>query len=252
MSQDNIFREVEEELRSDRMRSLWKRFAPIIIGAAFAIVVLVAVNEGWAWYSGSQSAASSDRLYGALDAAQAGDIASAEQQLDALAADGSGGYPVLAEFSKVALLRQSGDMEGAVAAYDTLANDQSNPRLRELALLLAANILVDNGTLADVEARVSTIATDDNPLRRTARELLGLAQYKAGDFAAAQASFEAVLNDPLAQNATRNRIAYYLAQMTSQGDIAEAPAEDAATPAQAAADQIDAIIDDAEPAPAAE
>ena len=250
MSQDNIFREVEEELRSDRMRALWRKFGPIVIGAAIAIVVLVAVNEGWSWYTNSQSAAASTRLYSALDAAGSGDLAAAEQQLDALAADGSGGYPVLAEFRKAALLKNSGDLAGAVAAYDGLANDQANPRLRELALLLAANILVDSGTLADVEARVSTIAVEGNPLRRSAHELLGLAQYKSGDLAAAQASFVAILDDPLAPAQTRNRIAYYLAQMTSLGEIAadadtaasDAPADDAATTTPA----------DAAPAPLAE
>ncbi|UXN73227.1 hypothetical protein N8D56_20075 [Devosia sp. A8/3-2] len=38
MSQDNIFREVDEELRSDRMRAFWRRFAPYVIGAAIAVV----------------------------------------------------------------------------------------------------------------------------------------------------------------------------------------------------------------------
>jgi len=250
MSNENIFKEIDEELRSERMRALWNRFAPFVIGGAIAIVALVAVNEGWSWYTNSRSAAASDQLYAAFTAAEAGDLATAQAELDTLAASGSGGYPVLAEFRKAALLAEQGDAAGAVAAYDALANSQSNQRLRELALLLAANILVDNGSLADVEARVATLATDDSQMRRLAREQLGLAQYKAGDFAAAQASFEAVLNDPLAQSSIRNRMAYYLAQMLSQGVTA------AVEPAEAAAGAIDAIVqgDAADPAaePAAE
>lgn len=223
MSEDNIFREVDEELRSERMRELWRRIAPFVIGAAIAIVALVAVNEGWSWYTNSQAARSSEELYAALDAGD--DLALAQERLDKLAADGSGGYPVLAEFRKASLLAQAGDDAAAVAAYDALANAQSNVRLRELALLQAAQILVDSGTLADVEARIGTIASDDNPMRRVARELLGLAQYKAGDFAAAQASFEAVLNDPLVQAPMRNRMAYYLAQLLSEGAISAESAD---------------------------
>lgn len=250
MAEDNIFREVDEELRSDRMRALWRRIGPFVIGAAVAIVAVVAVNEGWAWYSGSQSARSSDELYAALASADKDDLAAAQAELDTLAANGSGGYPVLAEFAKASLLAKSGDAAGAVAAYDGLANSQSNVRLRELALLQAAAILVDTGTLADVEARIGTIATDDNPMRRVARELIGLAQYKAGDAEAAKASFEAVLNDPLAQDGIRNRVAYYIAQMTSSGLIAEETGSDA----EAAANAVDAIVggDEAAPAPAAE
>lgn len=246
MSNENIFKEIDEELRTDRMRALWRRFAPFVIGGAIAIVALVAVNEGWSWYTKSQSAAASDQLYGALDAAEAGDLAAAQAQLETLAANGSGGYPVLAEFRKAALLAEQGDAAAAVAAYDGLANTQSNARLRELALLLAANILVDTGSVADVEARVGTLATDDAALRRVARELIGLAQYKAGDFASAEANFEAVLNDPLAQSAIRNRMAYYLAQMLSEGAVS------AELPAEAAAEAIDAILEGDAADPAAE
>ncbi len=247
MSQDNIFREVDEELRSDRMRALWRRFAPFVIGAAVAIVALVAINEGWSWYSNSRSASASEEFYSALDLAAAGDLEGAQAQLDEVAANGSGGYPVLAEFRKARLLAQSGDTAGAVAAYDALANSQSNVRLRELALVLAASILVDNGTLADVEARVGTIAEAGNPMRRVAGELLGLAQYKAGNAEAAQASFEGVINDPLASSQVRNRMAFYLAQMLSEGTFATGEASP-----DAAADVIDAIVQGDDAAPAAE
>ena len=57
MSNETIFREVDEELRGDRLRSFWKRFGPWVIGGAVAIVVLVALNEGWAWWQNSNSPA---------------------------------------------------------------------------------------------------------------------------------------------------------------------------------------------------
>lgn len=231
MSNENIFREIDEELRSDRMRALWRRFAPFVIGGAIAIVGLVAANEGWSWYTKSQSSQSSQQLYAALETAGQGDLAAAQAQLEQLMADGSGGYPVLAEFRKAALLAEQGDIPAAIAAYDALANSQSNMRLRELALLLAGNLLVDSGSLADVEARIATLATDDGQFRRIARELLGLAEYKEGDFAAAEARFQSVLDDPLANANVRNRMAYYLAQMLSAGTASAPAADQAETPA---------------------
>lgn len=245
MSQDNIFREVDEDLRSDRMRALWRRFAPYVFGAAVAVVAIVAVNEGWTWYHSNNAAQSSDELYAAFDSIDGGDLAAAQTRLDTLIANGSGSYPMLAQFRKAGVLAKEGKTDEAVAAYDGLANGQSNANLRELALVLAGTLLVDNGTLADVATRVETVAVEGNPLRNAAREAMGLAQYKAGDFAAAQASFEAVLNDPAVQSATRNRMGYYLAQLLSQGDIAAKPS------AAAAADAVDAIVTDETPAPAA-
>ncbi len=246
MSEQNIFREVDEELRSDRMRALWRRFAPYVIGAAVGVVLVVAVNEGWTWYHANNAAKSSDELYAAFELIDGGDLPAAQTQLDALIADGSGSYPVLAQFRKAGVLVKAGAITDAVAAYDALANSQSNPRLRELALVLGGTLMVDAGTLADVESRVGSIAVEDSPLRNAAREALGLAQYKAGDVAAAQASFEAVVNDPLAQSTVRNRMGYYLAQLLSQGAIAAEPATDAA--ADAAASAIDEIVSDEAPA----
>ena len=244
MSQDNIFQEIDEELRSDRMRALWRRFGPYVIGAAVAVVALVAVNEGWSWYHANNAAQSSDELYAAFELIDGGDLPAAQSQLDKLIADGSGSYPVLAQFRKAGVMAKEGAVADAVAAYDDMANTQTNPRLRELALVLGATLMVDEGTLADVESRVGSIATEGSPLRNAARETLGLAQYKAGDFAAAQASFEAVVNDPLAQTNMRNRIGYFLALLLSQGAIAEEPAVDA----EAAASAIDEIVSDEAPA----
>lgn len=239
MSNDNIFREVDEELRSDRMRRFWRQFGPFVIGAAIAIVLLVAVNEGWAWWQNSRAAASSDQLYAALELADGGDVEAAQTALDELAVAGSGGYPTLARFREAGLIAANGDAEAAVAAYDALATSESNPRLRELALVMAANLLVDGGTLADVESRVAAIAVEGNPLRNAAREVFGLAQVKAGEMTGAQATFEAILNDPLTRNSQRQRAGFYLAQLLAQGDIdpeAEAAVEAEEPAAQAPAE----------------
>jgi len=248
MSQDNIFREIDEELRSDRMRALWRRFAPYVIGAAVGVVALVAINEGWTWYHSNNAAQSSDELYAAFELIDGGDLAAAQTQLDAVIADGSGSYPVLAQFRRAGVLARDGAVADAVTAYDGLANTQADSRLRELALVLGGTLMVDAGTLADVESRVGSIAVEGSPLRNAAREALGLAQYKAGDFAAAQASFEAVINDPMTQSTTRNRMGYYLAQLMAQGAIAPEPA---VNEAEAAATAIDEIVGDEAPAEAA-
>ncbi|UXN73226.1 tetratricopeptide repeat protein [Devosia sp. A8/3-2] len=207
---------------------------------------LVAVNEGWTRYHSNNAAQSSDELYAAFDLIEGGDLPAAQTALDKVIADGSGRYPTPAEFRKAGVLAKEGNTTEAVAAYDAPANSLDNIRLRELALVLAGNLLIDTGTLADVQSRIETIATEGNPLRNAAREALGSAQYKAGDFAAAQTSFEAVVNDPMAQSSTRNRMGYYLAQLVSEGVIAaEAPT---ATPADDAANAIDQIVSDDAPA----
>jgi hypothetical protein len=230
MSEENIFSEVDEELRRERMRNLWRLFAPYVIGAAIAIVALVAAYEGWNWWQNSNAARSSDAFYSAIDLAGSGDIAGAQAALETLAEDGSGQYPVLARFRQASLLAGDGKTDEAVAAYDALAATISNRRLRDLALVLAAFVLVDGGDVAPVEARVGGLTTPDNPMRNSAREALGLAQYAAGDIDTARATFEAIAADPSGSLQTIGRIQIYIAQLIAEG--AKAPAGPAAeTPA---------------------
>lgn len=244
MSNENIFREVDEELRSDRMRTLWRRFGPYIIGAAVAVVLAVAVNEGWAWWQNSNAARASDEFYAALDLKNGGDLAGAQTALDTIIASGNSGYAQIARFAEAGLLARQGKNAEAVAAYDALGAAEGNARLRELALVLAANVLVDSGDVAGVQQRVGGLTGADNPLRNAAREAVGLAQYKAGQLDEARTSFESVLIDPLASSDMRTRMQVYLSQLAAEGALppeVEAPAEEPAAPPAAEA-----------PAPAAE
>lgn len=217
MSDDNIFSEVSEDLRSERMRNLWRQYGPFVIGAAVLIVLLVAVNEGWRWYQNSVAAQSSEQFYAAFDLANDGDLAGAQDQLNTVIAEGSGGYPMLARYSQAALLAKDGRIDEAVAAYDAIATDQSDVRLRDLAFLFAANLLVDSGNVSAVEARVGGLIAPENPLRNSAREVLGLTQYTAGELDAARATFAEILNDPQASLEIGQRVQVYDAQLRSMG-----------------------------------
>ena len=235
MSEETIFREVDDELRRDRLNSVWRRYGALIIGGAVAVVLIVAGNEGWNWWQSSNATRSSDQFYAALDAENGGDLAGAQKALDQVIADGSGQYPVLARFKQASLLARQGKQPEALAAYDALANAQGNTRLRSLALLFAAGLLVDKGDVPGVKQRVEGLLAPNDPLHNSAREVLGLAQYKSGDLNGARDSFEAVISDPLATNEARGRMQLYVAQLVAQG--ATPPASDQASAAGAAAVQ---------------
>ncbi|MDR3470197.1 MAG: tetratricopeptide repeat protein [Devosia sp.] len=241
MSEETIFHEVDEALRRDRMHGAWRRFGPFVIGAAVGVVLLVAANEGWNWWQSTNSARSSDEFYSALDLESGGDLAGAQKALDTLIASGTGQYPVLARFKQAGLLVKQGKKDEALAAYDALANTQGNQRLKELALLLGANVLVDKGDVAGVKSHVDGLLAQTDPLHNSARETLGLAQYKAGDLNGARDSFAAVAADPLASNEQRQRVQLFIAQLVALGATPVAAAVQAGNAADAAAAAVQAI-----------
>ncbi|MGB7433450.1 MAG: tetratricopeptide repeat protein [Ahrensia sp.] len=196
MSDDSFIREVEEELRSDRLQSVWDRFGKIIIGVAVAIVLAVVANTAWKSYVDGQATASGDRFRNALTLASEGQTDEAMAALQALQEDGYGEYPILARMREATLLHNSGDADGAVAAFDAISNDNGvDVVLRDLAKLRAAYILVDSGTYGDVAARAEALAVDTSPMRHGAREALGLAAYKEQRYGDAQALFSQLTGD---------------------------------------------------------
>ena len=231
MSNDPVFREVDEELRRDRMRKLWRQGGPFVIAAAVLVVVGVAGYEGWTWWQKTQSAKSSDQFYAAAELADGTDIAGAQKGLDAVIAQTSGGYPMLAQFREAALLSQNGKTDEAVAAYDALASSLNNTHLRELALILAGNLLIDKGDVDAVQQRVGGSLTPSSPLRNAAREVLGLVQYKAGKLDDAMGNFQAVLDDPLSTRDLRSRIQIYVLQLLAEGAKPITPPADASSSA---------------------
>ncbi len=228
MSEESLFREVNEDLRADRMRNLWRRFGPYVIGAAIAVVLVVAVNEGWDWWQKTNAARSSDELYAAIDAAQAGNVDAALKDLVPVEQNGSGQYPALAKFAEASYLDRQGKKADAVAIYDGLAGSLNEIRLRELALVLAAYDLVDSGDVSGIETRVNGLIASGSPMANAGREALGLAQYKKGDLNAALTTFQTIASDPNANNDLRTRVAVYVAQLQAEGAVTPPSASDAA------------------------
>lgn len=202
MSDDSFFREVDQELRQDQAKALWENYGTIIIAAAVAVVVATSAWVGWDYWSQSRANASGDDYSQALTLAREGRTEEAKAALAQLEADGYGAYPVLARMRGATVLAEAGDAAGAVAAFDHVAADRAvTSSIRDMARLRAALLLVDHGSYSDVASRVEALTADTNALRYSAREALGLAAWREGRLADAQALFDQILDD---QNAPRN------------------------------------------------
>ncbi len=192
----DIFREVDEDLRREQFRRLWERFAPYVIGLAVLIVAATAGYRFWGYWQDRQAQTTGDRFIAAVELAAEGQHDEAVAALEAVAADGSGGYPVLAGFRIAAEKAAAGDTAGAIAEYDAIAAASGTPEeVRNLARLRAALLVVDEVDFADLEGRIGDLATVGNPWRHTAREILGLGAWRAGDYPAAKRYFDDIAND---------------------------------------------------------
>jgi hypothetical protein len=206
----DIFREIDEELRQDQFKRLWKRYGAYVVGVVALIVIGVGGYQAWQAWDFEQRMERSDRYAAALDQLRAGDQAAAAAALAELAASG-GGYAVLASFEQAGLKAESGDVAGAIALWDQLARDDTaGPAFRGLAILLSVAHQIDNGDPGALEARLQPLLEQGNPFRPSAVELTAALALRAGDTARARELYTGLADDRAAPTGLRTRAAQML------------------------------------------
>lgn len=204
----DIFREVDEDLRRDRLERLWKRYGSWIIGAAIILVAATAAVTLWRDYQHKQRQQAGVEYASALSLAHAGKTQEAIEALSRLGTGASDGHGLLARFEIAALKAQSGDKPGAIAAYQAIADDGTvGPTYRELATVLAALDGISEGEPAPIIAKLQPIATGNGPWHASALEITALAQLKGGDKAAALETYKRLADDLNAPSVLRARAA---------------------------------------------
>ncbi len=196
MSDDSFIREVDEELRSDRMKSIWKRYGKVIIAVAVLIVAGVAANGFYKYWSESRASRSGDAFLAALNLAREGQQEQALAALRELEQNGYGSYSVLARMRAATVLADAGNYQAAISDFSTIGNDGSVPAaIRDAARIRAGYLLVDHGSYEDVANQVESLSSPDNAMRHSAREALGLAAWKAGEASQANEWFSLIVGD---------------------------------------------------------
>ena len=205
---DPLLREIEEELRHERFAKLWQRFGNWVIGAAIAVVAIVAGHQGWQSHQMSQREQASVRYTAAVRLAAGNNAAEAEKAFAQLAPAAPAGYAMLARFREAALAAKQGDSLRAASLYRRLAADGGlDNSYRDLAALQAAFAVADSAEPQALRQEIARLAAADSPWRHLARELSALLSLRAGDREAAREEFRRLAEDAAAPAALKARAA---------------------------------------------
>lgn len=215
---DNFIREIDEEVRRDKIAEIWRKHGALIVGALVLLVAAVGAWRYWEFHQERQAQAQSARLEAALKASRDGRGEDAERALAEIARDGGQGYALVARFRQAGEVGRRDATEGA-RVFDALAADQTVPPvLRDLARLRAAILRVDSATYAELRPMLEPMAAAGQVFRHTAREMLGVAALKAKNFEDAGRWFDQILVDREAPQGLRQRVDIYLA-IVRAGDV---------------------------------
>jgi hypothetical protein len=213
----DIFNEVDEEVRRERLQKLWERYSIYLIAIAVLIVVGIAAWRGYEYWQAKKAAVAGTAFESALTLSESGKHAEAEAAFAKVAAEAPAGYRTLARLQAAAEISVDKPAD-AVKAYDALAADSSlGPTLQDLAALRAAMLLVDKTPLAELTRRLSPLAAPDRTFRHSARELLALSAWHNHDFTAARRYIDMIATDADAPPGARARAEVLSALIAGSG-----------------------------------
>ena len=219
-----FFREVDEDVRRDRIIRIWTKYRYIFIGMAVLIVAGTGAWRAYEQYRDQAAEAANTKFEAAVQLARDGKAAEAAAAFDALGKTAPKGYASLARLRAAGELAES-DPQAAINSYEALADDSSfDPSFRDFAKLRAAILRVDRDDPLDFERRYAPLASDNFPYHHQIRELLGLAALKRNAFDSAGRWFDGIISDVRAPAGVRMR-AGALMSLVQASLVPAAPSE---------------------------
>ena len=218
---DTFLREVQEELRREQLTRIWERYGTYLIAAVIVLIAAVAGYKYMEYYRISAAETAGSNYRAALALSEQGKPEDAHKALEAIAAQSSSGYAALAGLRLAADAAKAGKTAEAVAAFEAVAKGSAGDDvLRDHAALQAAMLRLDTADWTEMQNRLNDLTNDKNAWRFSARELLGLAAYKAGRTADARKTFEQLLGDQGTPPSMVERVQLMLSVLT-ETDVAK-------------------------------
>ena len=196
----DIFDEVDEDLRAERMARFARRYAIGFIVFAVLFIAGVAGWQVWLWHRNQEDARAATAFIAVLDKAAARGSAANRQALandfGGVARSAPRGYATLARLNQASLLADAGQLAQAETIWTGLMNDNSlGPVLRQVATLGWAAHEIDTAEPSLIQARLETLAAQDSPWRPIALQYLALLDLRIGHRDEAAKTLQEVAND---------------------------------------------------------
>ena len=200
----NIFHEVDEEVRRERMRQFWERYSLLVVIVVVLVVGGIAGWRGYEYLQNQRAAEAGAQFEAAARLADSGSLADAEKEFARIAESAPAGYRLLASLRAA---QAKGDRAAAGSAFDAIAADSAvNAIYRDLAALRSGFLLVDTAPFPDMQQRLEPLTGTDRTFRHSARELLALSAFRTKDYDAMRRWAQVITEDAESPAGLRSRI----------------------------------------------
>lgn len=225
---DLAAQEVDEELRRDQLNALWKAYGKYIIGGAVGIVLAVAGNEIYTSQVKNAQEANAKVFETAMSRGETDSANAAAVWQDALP-NLSGGYVTLAALRAAQAEARAGNIDAAIAAYDSIASSgEQDVVLADFAKLMAGLLVAEQkGDLDAARGRLSTIAQKGMPWYYSALEQIAFIDMRQGQTTEAYNKFLRLAGDSETPQTISGRAAQFRDLLEEEQRTADLTKEEA-------------------------
>tara|TARA_B100000900_G_C20508338_1_gene686871 strand:+ start:234 stop:935 length:702 start_codon:yes stop_codon:yes gene_type:complete len=176
----NLFNEIDDDLRQDRIKSLWASYKNSIFSAVIVISLVLIGSEAYQYLSKSKTEKSGLQFSKIIESIMDDEPALTSNFIDELLESGTSDYKTYALLLKADNFISQDKLTDARLVYTDLIKKAENSLIRDLAKLKLSYLNVDTEKFDQIEEGLSLILKDDNPLSLFANEVLAMSAYKNG------------------------------------------------------------------------
>jgi hypothetical protein len=175
----DIFQEVEEDVRKERLEKWWKKYGDYVIAGVSVVVIGVAGWKLYQHYQEQQRQKASSEYLSAVQMSGAGQNDLAAQAFAQIAKKAPHGYALVAEMAQADELLASGKTGEAVAIYMKLAAKE-NSGLGDVARIRAAWAQADTLSTQELHTLLAPLNDGKSSWRFMAQEILAYRDFRDG------------------------------------------------------------------------
>tara|TARA_Y100000590_G_scaffold348397_2_gene399416 strand:+ start:25396 stop:26040 length:645 start_codon:yes stop_codon:yes gene_type:complete len=174
----NLFNEIEEDLKKDKLKGLWNAYKNKLIAAVVIISGILVSSEAYKYWDTTRTENAGVLFMELIEQTEEDKFEEFENSFDQ--AQGK----ITKEYKDYALLLRAdnylsqGLVKQAEDIYSQLIDKTNKNFIKDLALLNLSYIKVDSFSFNEMELMLQPISSEDNPLYLFALEVLALSCYK--------------------------------------------------------------------------
>ena len=203
----DIFQEVEEDIRSDKVRSIWKKYRVYIILLLLLIVCSVGIKSFWDYYKLKNLETRSENYFKAIDLInQDGGIGGIQALTTFSEQNGENEnyLTMISNFTEAALRRNNNDLKNSLEIYSVIINGDIDITYKDYAKIQSAEVLMELKNYK--EAKVFLSEVTGSLFSNIAKEYTGYIELYEGNKSKAKDIFQEVVDDASVQNTIKDRI----------------------------------------------